>query len=174
MGVRKLIIVVGKVCSGKDFVADNVFDNALKIDIGSIVRSLTKTTQRIHQKTLDIQIIVQVHKAINATDKDVVITGIRQLTIYNNLLLLASGRRFKQVTYYLECPLEVLRERYYKRNNPKDMGIPFEDVIEKDAALGLAELEQVVLNEPNTITININETDAVQKIKEWKGTGVDH
>lgn len=162
---RKLIIIIGEVCSGKDHFANEFYPSAEKIDVGNIVRSITKTQARIHNEQLDSQICIEIHKIINSTTKDIVITGIRQLSIYNNIQQLSMGRCFKIITYYLSVPHEILKERFKQRASEKDLNISFEEVIERDNKLGLAELTQTILNDSNT-EIYVD-GDFVQKIEEW-------
>ena len=84
-----LIAVFGKVCSGKNqYVLEHCPPNCLHIDIGDVVRELTKTKSRTHDKSLDTQIVDYLQNEIfySKADTDtIVITGIRQLTILNAL-----------------------------------------------------------------------------------------
>jgi predicted kinase len=173
---KNIIAVIGKVAAGKDFFADNVYPKVIKIDVGTIVRTLLKETKRIHNKQLDKAIIQELYRQISlAGNESVIITGIRQVSIYQ-WLQEYSEIHYSLTTYYLECPLSVLKQRWSKRASEKDFGITFEDVVERDGELGLNELEDYILNLSTTIKINtnINAKDAIQTIEKWKATTVDN
>lgn len=147
-------IIIGKVCSGKDYFARTKFPNAFKIDIGDIVREITKTTERVHNASLDEQIISEIfRKVLNGSPgcHDVVITGIRQLSIYKWIQQALTN----PITFHLVAPLSVLKQRFEKRAHAKDKSISFEQTLERDATLGLAELE-IYLEEHKLINKNIN------------------
>lgn len=173
--MRKIIVVIGQVGCGKDFFADNVYPEAKKIDVGTLVRQLVKQQKRVHQSSLDTTLISMINRDILSTDRDCIITGVRQSSIYIGLQQL-NALKYHLITYHLFCPLEVLEKRWIKRNDTKDFGFTFEEVIAKDNALGLKDLEELIDQNPDTVQINtnINENDVIQKINEWKSSTMVH
>lgn len=142
-----LIAVFGKVCSGKNqYVLENCPPNCLHIDIGEVVRELTKTNSRTHDTSLDTQIIDYLQNEIfysKANTNTMVITGIRQLTILNALENIVN--EIHTINYervFLNVPVDILRARYEKRAATKDRTISFEEAIKRDDLLGLDELIQ--------------------------------
>jgi predicted kinase len=173
--MRKIIVVIGRVGCGKDFFADHVFPEAHKIDVGTLVRQIIREQRRVHQANLDTTLNKAINEQILSTTKDCIITGVRQASIYTQLQHL-NALKYQLIIYHLTCPLNVLKERWTKRNDPKDLGFTFEDVLQKDGELGLDELEALIDTQSTTIQINtnINENDVIQKINEWKSSTMVH
>jgi len=154
-----LIAVFGKVCSGKNqYVLENYPPNCLHIDIGDVVRELTKTQSRTHDKSLDSQIIDYLQNEIfySKADTDtIVITGIRQLSILNALENIVN--EIYTINYervLLNVPEPILKVRYEKRAATKDHSISFEDTIKRDDLLGYGELEKYLYTVKTTIVQN--------------------
>lgn len=154
-----LIAVFGKVCSGKNrYVKENCPPNCFHIDIGDVVRELTKTQSRTHNKSLDTQIIDYLQSSIpflcSKIDIDtIVITGIRQLSVLNALESIVS--EIGTINYervLLSVPESILKARYEKRAATKDHSISFEETIKRDNLLGLSELTEYLYT-VNTTTI---------------------
>jgi len=165
-----LIAVFGKVCSGKNkYVLENCPPNCLHIDIGDVVRELTKTNSRTHDKSLDTQIIDYLQNEIfysKADTNTMVITGIRQLSILKALENIVN--EIHTINYervLLNVPESILKTRYEKRAATKDHSIAFEDTIKRDSLLGLDELIQYLYTVKTTIIeyYNRNEIDTLQE-----------
>lgn len=144
----KIIVVCGKVCSGKDTFAQNLAFHT-HIDIGSIVRDLVKKEERVFDQSLDKQIIVELEKCIES-NKQCVITGIRQKSILDNLL---NNHKSIEIIW-LEVAEEELKRRFLQRDNDKDKNLSFEEVLERDNQLGLRELELYIKSLPQINIIN--------------------
>jgi len=159
-----LIAVFGKVCSGKNqYVLENCPPNCLHIDIGDVVRKLTKTNSRTHDKSLDSQIIDYLQNEIfysKANTDTMVITGIRQLSILKALESIVN--EIHTINYervWLEVPEGILKARYIKRAATKDSCSDFEDTIKRDSSLGLDELIQYLHTVNTTIIENYNRNE---------------
>lgn len=178
MAVKKVVAIIGKVCTGKSTLAKNKYPDFVYIEVADIVRRLAKQVNRSYNKTLDQSIIAELRqRIIESQDKDVVIVGIRQLSIYKNLLVFVSGRSYNLMTYRTIADMETIRCRFNARNAEKDSMLEYTDVIRKDAELGLAKLEEFISGIPDTIIINTTQTDKMLqklfkrasngKIQEW-------
>lgn len=147
MEVKRIILVIGKVCSGKDTFAKQHL-NHIQIDIGSLVRELSQTISRTHDKSLDVRIIDRLGECLS--NGNYIITGIRQLSILNKLI---SQYSEEIEMIYLNVPLEELKRRFITRAAEKDSKYTFEEVLQRDADLGLAEIEDFI--EANTSLFTI-------------------
>lgn len=140
----KVIAVIGEVCSGKDTYAKRFPRCFSKVDVGDIVRMLTKTEKRTHNKDLDQKIIEELQEAVmEAYDKKktgVVITGIRQFSIMNYLEVLCETMGWAIDRVILDVPQEILRKRYANSTRLKDTDFTFDEAREKDDKLGLSAL----------------------------------
>lgn len=159
-----LIAVFGKACSGKNqYVLENCSPNCLHIDVGDVVRKLTKTNSRTHNKSLDTQIIDYLQEEIFYLKADInviVITGIRQLSILNALENIVN--EIPTISYervLLHVPESILKARYEKRAATKDRSISFEDTIKRDDLLGLSELIEYLYTVNTTIIENYNRNE---------------
>lgn len=144
---KRIIAVCGKVCSGKNTFANNLVLHT-QIDIGSIVREIKQQDARIHDKSLDAEIIKRLSKILNDYDS-YVITGVRQITILRYLAFEIGDCDF----VWLEVPEEELKRRFLARKSEKDKDLSFEEVIKRDNELGLKQIEQWKQNYPHIFTI---------------------
>lgn len=158
--MRKVLAVVGPICSGKTTYLNRFPDDRWhKIDIGDIVRRLTKTEARLHIKDLDEAISTELRLILlrDMTHKDVVISGIRQKSICSRLETYTALDDFMWV--YLDVDQEVLEERYAVRAAEKDLSITFQQAIKRDVELGYNEMITYVLSRPNKCIIKNNVTN---------------
>lgn len=167
--MRTLIIVIGKVCTGKDYFAREVYPNAVKIDVGDIVRSITKKQQRTFICDLDKDIIQVLQTTIfNIETDQVIVTGIRQLTIYEALIQRFSN--FEIRTYYLRCSEELAKLRFLEREAEKDRTMTYEQVVDFDNQLGLAELQVELMSRLDVHFLQTNKpynaSNIIQKSKQ--------
>lgn len=167
--MRKVLGILGPVCSGKTTYMERYpADRWLKIDIGSIVREITQTQERVFDKTLDEQIIRQLRMKILTSKKDVIVSGIRQVSIGVHLEIIAALDEFMWI--YLDVPQEVLEARYEKRAAEKDLKLTFQQAIGKEVELGYNDMIRHFNESKYKCTIkNYNEDEhvhPVQKIEE--------
>lgn len=134
--MRKVLAVLGPVCSGKTTYMERYpSDRWLKVDIGSIVREITKTQERVFDKSLDEQIIAKLRDLVLSNPHtDIVVSGIRQVSIAHHLETWAKLDDFMWI--YLDVPQEVLEARYAKRAAEKDLKLTFQQAIQKEVELG--------------------------------------
>lgn len=173
----KVIIICGAICSGKSTYAAR-FKGGVTVDIGDIVREIKETAIRVHDKSLDQQIIASLRKRLSAFRKKeltIIVTGIRQTSILEALEAMLKKDTYAKVL--LQVPTEVLKQRYKKRNALKDAKLSFEEATARDAALGYKELEDR-LRQDKTVTIVKNytrdEIDTLQKIEDRQDSTMDH
>lgn len=134
----RICVVIGQCCSGKDTFANKL--QRFQIDIGSIVRSIKSTNVRTYDQSLDTVIILQLKQLIDQHD-NVVITGIRQLTI---LQFIINEYCNQYVLINLDVPNHILKQRFMDRQADKDALLTFEQVIEKDNELGFSQIQQFI------------------------------
>lgn len=147
---KRVICLVGRCCSGKTQFAETLINHHL-MDIGSIVRKLKKNQSRVFDKTLDEQIIKHLEYGIDQFPVNYVITGIRQLSILQFLINKINKEDLELI--YLSVPEEILKRRYISREDQKDEGFSFEEVIRRDSQLGLGEVEDFIKSNPTLFTI---------------------
>lgn len=164
----EVITIFGAVCSGKTTEMNLYPKTFRKVDVGDIVRSITSTQARIHNKDLDIQIIDEINREIHyaATEKyiGIVIIGIRQLTILNAIEAICDTLNFKLHRLLLIALPAILKARYIKRAANKDTKLTFEDCIERDFKIGYDEVLEYLQLVNTHVKINYteDEEDALQ------------
>jgi predicted kinase len=140
---RQIVIVCGKLCSGKGHFCSTAFPNYHHISVSSVVKGLAKTAVRSElgqTSHLDQQIADELIKEIKKYP-NVIVDGIRQKSIIERLQQ-EFGRQIVD-TIWLEVPEDTLRARFNKRVDAKD-DLGFERALASDAALGLTDVEQLV------------------------------
>lgn len=141
MNTSKIILVFGKLCSGKGTFCAN-FPEHKKIVTSDVVREIIgKTSRSDLQQTshLDNIIASELCNRIDyflSSNTQVIVDGIRQQSIVEYIL-----SKFNNVEMvWLEVSDEVLKQRFLARKDIKD-DQTFEDAYERDGKLGLKELE---------------------------------
>lgn len=150
--MRRIIVVVGRVCSGKTSYMNRYPDYWNKIDVGDIVRKLTKETSRRHDPTLDQDIMSELSFMLKDC-KDAVIVGIRQKSILEYLQ--KNFRSFSHLSFVLlVVPEQVLKNRFNQRADKKDSKVTFEEAIERDNLLGLQDAIDYVCDQKNNTVLD--------------------
>jgi len=138
----KIVLLFGKICSGKSTYADALcyVTKAKRITVSDIVKRVSGKVSRSElQGTahMDKEIALELIEEINKYDK-VVIDGIRQ---YSIVLELAAEFGFTELDLvWLEVPDDIRKYRFYDRAISKD-DITFEEADIRDEKLGLKELQ---------------------------------
>ena len=138
----QIIVVVGHICSGKTTYASRYPSDFDKIEISSIVKKLTQSSDRVRDESLDEAIIEELRSELNqrGLGSKIVITGVRQLSIMRWLEEYANQYEWVELkTIVLQVPNELLKKRYEKRNDKRDQET-FEEAVRKDSVLGLSNL----------------------------------
>lgn len=169
---RQIIVAVGPVCVGKTTYSQRYPLNWIKIDVGDIVRELTQTETRIHNKDLDGAIINRLSTELKDLNHNFVIVGVRQKSIAQAIEKLSN---FDELTFViLDAPQSVLEKRYQERAAAKDLQLTFQQAIARDVALGYNDMIRWIRESSKWTQIKTYEDDTVQKGQEWKNAGVDH
>lgn len=163
-----IVLVFGAVCSGKNNYAKHFPDEMAKVDVGDIVRDITKTQERVHIPDLDATIGATLLKRIILAYEDnntigIVITGIRQKSIIRSIekYVAINFRKGSIHRVLLDVPDNILKARYLHAARTKDLKLSFEETISRDNALGYSEVLEY-LKTVNTHTIqhySVNETN---------------
>lgn len=165
-----VIIICGPICSGKSTFAKTLV-NHRHIEVGDIVRKIKQTDERIHDVGLAYLIISELTQELSKKE-DVVITGIRQLPIYEEVLKICNAFYLLTETLWLDVPYGVLFQRYIDRNDSKDNRLDlrilspekrFNDALISDNYIGLKALKNYLLTQTTTKVIKNYDTDTVQK-----------
>jgi len=169
---KNVIIVCGPLCSGKTTFAKTLV-NHRHIDIGDIVREIKQKIERVHDAMLDTLINGRLTHEMARQDvnTNIVITGIRQKSIYDHVI--SNCELFKQTheTLWLDVPKDILFQRFLNRDEEKDKNplkltlldsrSRFNDLLIADAYLGLRELKDYLLTQTTTKVIKNYDTDTV-------------
>lgn len=151
----KIKMIFGAVCSGK---SSFITEHYAKIDIGDIVRSITKTNKRIHKPDLDKIIIEKLTDLVLYTYRrrddilGIAIVGCRQVSILQAVEELCRLTTFHLERVLLYVPHSILKTRFEQRQSYKDVGMTFEEVMSRDVQIGYLELVEY-LNLAKTFTI---------------------
>ena len=132
-----IIVVCGKMCSGKDTFA-HLLAKHNHIDIGNIVREITQTNDRVQNALLGTEISKRLIVLIKES-QPCVITGIRQVSILETILKNFNCELNDFI--WLEVSTEERKRRFLARGADKDKNLSFEVYDEKDQKLGLGEIE---------------------------------
>lgn len=139
--MKQVIVICGPPCSGKDTKA-NEFKKAgfHHVSVSDIVRRLTQTENRTHIKDLSKSIVEELVKIIDKYDK-IVVNGPRQISIVGSLWNLSNT----DITVgWIEVKREELEKRFLNRKASKDIGLTYQDVLNKDNELGLSKIESYI------------------------------
>lgn len=142
---KDIVIVCGKICSGKNTFCKTFDDSFVHIVVSDVVKIISGVLHRSELSdtaSLDILIageLIEMCKEYTQIDRKVIIDGIRQKTIYDAIVEEFGGDEI--MSFWLEVPEEILEQRYYDRSAKKDWGLPFKEALAKDDVLGLGELE---------------------------------
>lgn len=141
---RKIKLVCGRLCSGKDFIINRHYKRYDVISVSDIVKSIVESNDRAilqDTKHLDSEIIEQLKVLYSPR---LVINGIRQMSIISGML--GSNPAETVEVVWVCCPEDVRRDRYYDREDVKDSQLTFEEADESDSKLGLLQIESYILN----------------------------
>jgi predicted kinase len=138
---RQIVIVCGKLCSGKGHYCASIYPDYHQVTVSSVVKSLAnvKTRSEMGQtQHLDQQIADALIGEINKHNK-VIVDGIRQPSIIHRLQQ-EYGSQIKDIIW-LDVPEETLRTRFNRRAATKD-DMDFDRALDSDVKLGLNDTEQ--------------------------------
>lgn len=138
---RDIILVSGRLCSGKGHYCTTNYPDHFHLPVSSVVKQLANTQVRSElAKTADMDhlIIQELIHQIEAHPK-IVIDGIRQPSIVQALQD-KFGSQVRDVIW-LDVPEDVRRQRFLDRKATKD-DKSFDDASSGDALLGIGDVEQ--------------------------------
>lgn len=142
---KQIVLVCGNLASGKGHYAQTYYPDAEVIGVSSIVKELTNFKTRSELSTtanLDNVIAnLLIERILNSPKDQVVIDGIRQITIMHKL-----QRYFKDQikdVIWLDVDEKDRRERFSKRNSGKD-DMSFDKSVQTDKELGIGDVEDYI------------------------------
>lgn len=143
---KEIIIVVGRLCSGKSYFIDKVltqdYPNSEVIRVGDIARALKKSEDRIIDESLDNAIIEELLKKIRKTSTPtLIIDGIRQFSIYQAVKRFALYSNIFVKSFLCVADYIRRKQRYAARKDAKDSKMSFESADFQDKLL-FKELEE--------------------------------
>lgn len=137
---RHIVLLSGKLCSGKGTYCSNNLPGYTHISVSDIVKQISGFNKRsdLHTtKDLDTQIADELISIISHHNP-VVIDGIRQKSIVDKI---QSAFGDKVELRWLEVSPEELERRYSSRQDKKD-DQDFNTALQRDRDLGLDDVEQ--------------------------------
>lgn len=146
---KPIVLVLGKMCTGKGVYCEKAFPGMQKIVVSDIVKSLSGArtrSQLTKTKHLDLQIADEIVRQIHGHSK-VIVDGIRQMSIIQRIVDEFGEDNIDVI--WLETPEDEMRRRYYRRGSRKD-DQPFETALAKDEELGLGDVERWATSRPLT------------------------
>lgn len=137
---RHIVLLSGKLCSGKGTYCSNVLPGYTHVSVSDIVKSISGFNKRseLHTtKDLDTQIADELISIISHHNP-IVIDGIRQLSIVKRIQdAFGDGVDLQ----WLDVPQHELERRYNSRQDKKD-DQDFNTALQRDRDLGLDDVEQ--------------------------------
>lgn len=156
--VKELVLIQGRICSGKDHYVARMPDDPsmLKINVSDIVREIVQSNDRSklqNSKHFDQQIADKILEKLKESDSWVAIVyGTRQLSIFYKLLDFSRINLLHSRVVWLEVPQNIRKKRYNDRGRDS---VDFFEAEKKDDALGLSELEKYLkYSYPHTKIVN--------------------
>lgn len=150
---KHIVLVCGKLCSGKGHYSQQYFLNYKIITVSDIVRKFSNFHSRSElsaTKKLDQKIADELIEMIKPYNK-VVVDGIRQISIMKQLQKY-FGSDIQDIIW-LDVDNEILKSRFYKRNASKD-DTSFEEALKIDQELGIDEIEDYIRKNHRVIPYN--------------------
>lgn len=146
---QDVVFVCGYPCSGKETFIRAYLNNRVHIRVSDIVKHLSnaKTTSELNDtanldKEIAKELMAIISDHINAGSQ-VVIDGIRQPSIYGQILQRVQLRGSTALTIWLEVPYDIREFRYNKRGLRRD-DLSYKRVCEKNDQLGLDVLQKSI------------------------------
>jgi len=144
----EIIILCGKICSGKDWVAQNRFSDFKQIATHDAVVDIIKSEKRSEmQDTIDLDskiaswLINRINFLVFGGHEKFIITGIRQVSIIETLL-----KPFPDATLkWVEADTDVRKKRY-ESNRGRNEDISFEKADEQDIILGISDVKSFIFD----------------------------
>ena len=167
----RVVYILGKIASGKSTATQHYINERASreeryryrvVEVGQIVRDIKKTCFRTFEENLDKEIVNRIDKEFReaaAKGEDLVVVGIRQLSIWTQLNQNFNGPR---EIYLCITPTKDRQHRYEKLSSAraKDRTLTFEQAEAGDASLGIDQLITHVLdNETGVVFIKSREIE---------------
>lgn len=140
---RDIILVSGKLCSGKGHYCTTNYPDHYHLPVSSVVKQLANTQVRselVKTADMDHLIVQELVRQIDAHPK-IVIDGIRQISIIKTLQKW-FGNQIKDVVW-LDVPDDVRKQRFAARADSKD-DTSFDDASRGDTELGIDHVEDYI------------------------------
>jgi dephospho-CoA kinase len=137
-----ITFVCGQLCSGKTLYSETLreIDRGVYIEVGNLVRRWKETQDRKElqdSKHLSTKIIDYIRQDAKAFSGQIVVSGVRQKEILE---------AFPEATIlWIECPREVRKQRYLKRQRDGDTQT-FEEAEQGDIDLGILQVKEYIFS----------------------------
>ena len=139
----KVIYLCGRICSGKSSYRSEV----KRVKVSNVVRSIINTNDRSKlQDTMHLDrwildsLIVHISQYKQIGEQEIIVDGIRQVSILENLLKIFPGD-----VIWLEVPTEERKRRYENRSAEKDTEL-FNEADNKPIELECREIYNIFKN----------------------------
>lgn len=160
----EIIAVYGMICSGKTTFLEKHSKDCLVIEIGDIVRQITQTDKRIHNRDLDKEIIVELLNKISLASpldyEAIFVSGIRQMSIVQALeKFIERDHNFELENILLTVPHSLSRQRYENRTNKPPDSLSWIEAIMRDNKIGLVEVLKYIETNRKTVIFKTQSDD---------------
>lgn len=144
--MKNIVIVLGRICSGKDYYCSQ-FPDYFHVATSTVVKSVGKTGPYRTELYKTKQLHTRIGEGLVSLALDnpkIIIDGIRQVEVLDYLIQAFGLNAIDLI--WLEVPTEIRKKRFYSRNSEKDSLITFEQGEQGDIDLGIETLYQKYYN----------------------------
>lgn len=139
----EIIFVVGYIATGKTYYTNSIKrENDVVIELGSIVREITKQQSRVFDNNLDDVIYKRCLEIIQKnTSKRIIIVAPRSPYLMEKLVNITNNHEI----HYLDVLSEIREQRFIESHRIKDINLSYQDAVRGDLILGLDVLIEKLL-----------------------------
>lgn len=145
-------LISGRICSGKSTVAKAIKENSSLhriIEVGDLVREITKSEERIHDSSLDKLLIDKIKSELDL-DCNVILVGIRQQSILEAVLEYCMEKDRTILPQWIGISEDERRKRYENRSAEKDI-LTFDEYESMEDELGIETVRDSMLQLINAL-----------------------
>lgn len=139
----EIIFVVGYIATGKTYYTNSIKrENDVVIELGNIVREITKQQSRVFDNNLDDVIYKRCLEIIQKnTSKRIIIVAPRSPYLMEKLINITNNHEI----HYLDVLSEIREQRFIESHRIKDINLSYQDAVRGDLILGLDVLIEKLL-----------------------------
>jgi adenylate kinase family enzyme len=148
--------IYGLPCSGKTTYCDQITKDGIfrpsRINVSESVRKLTNfnstkdliTTVDLNPYDLAFELITQISQAHKERSMQIIVDGLRQFSAFKIIYAWLKATDLISYHYFLEVPIEELRNRFEKRNRDTDKSVDFDQIVKSAIEMGLNDIKTFI------------------------------